>query len=310
MRKILILLVSCLYVAIGYSQTKRVEKIEVYEGINSTTPRHIFIHEYDTQGRLARIHDEDSYIRHNEEILFSYDEDNGTITIEGFGDGKRYDDILGKNVLTIKDGRVTEMYIYDKVYDEGFDFDLIYNSEGELIQWNCDGISFYNLFWEGGNIVKNEYEDGVTEVISFSDISIPESFPYYCMPGTEYDAVDLPSGIMHFGALFGKRQANLPASVLCTEDHYSLSYTYTYETDAEGNVTEIIQTTSFSSSSYIDRIVFHYGDATVVNIASPTQNRDRDSNIFYLSGQHSSNIHKGLNIIRTSDGKVKKVLKH
>ena len=305
MRKILIVLLSCLYVAIGYSQPKRVEKIEVYEDINSTTPRHIFIYEYDNQGRLARIYDEYDYNHHQEELLFYYDEDNSTITIEGFGDGQFNKDILQRNVLTIKDGRVSELYYYDKASDEEFDFDLIYNSDGELIQWNCDGIPFYNLIWEGGDIVNIEYEDGTAEVTSFSDIAIPESFPYYCIPGTEYDAVDLPSGIMHFGALFGKRQAKLPASVI--DD--GITYTYTYETDAEGNVIEIIQTEEHSST-FTDRIVYYYGDATVVNIASPTQNRDRDSNIFYLSGQHSSNIHKGLNIIRTSDGKVKKVLKH
>lgn len=306
MRKILLFITFSLFGISVYSQTKRVECVEVYER-NKTTPNDILSYEYDSQGRLIRIYDEEKYRTHQEEILFSYNDANGTITIEGFGDGVHNKDIIGKSVLTINNGRVTKLY-YQNLWDE-IEYDFAYNNEGEWIEVSINGQTVGNNIWEDGNIVNMEGEYwAFGETTSFTDYNYPESFPIFYTPSMEYSAIDMPSPFFHFCSLFGKRQKKLPASAIYDEDSMM---TYSYKLDSEGNIVEIVEQEEYLHSHHVTeyRIVFHYGEATVTGINLLKHNSVTQNNIrFNLSGQKLSKYVKGLTIIKDSKGNVRKYI--
>lgn len=292
MIRILLIILTLAVSSFCQAQSKRVKQIDCYHKESSSTPDESYLYVYDENGRLIRIYDEANYNRYQQELVFEYDDISGKITIKGLMPGyKGGHEDKGTYVLTIAGGRITNISEVTG-YGEEYAYDLSYNSQGEWTGLSMGGETIRQYMWENGNMVKMIAEEYVSEVTAFTDIDYPSSFPFFYIPGMEYDAFDMPSALFHFGNLFGKRHAKLPASA---KSDYDINYSYTL--DAEGNIVEIVQILEVWEGYFdYERLVFHYEDATS-SIDNIRVKSDEVNSIFDLSGHRLTSPQKGINII-------------
>ena len=298
MIRILLIILTLAVSSFCQAQSKRVKQIDCYYKENSSTPYESFLYVYDVNGRLIRIYDEANYNKYQQELVFEYDDISGKITMKGLMPGfNRGYECKGTYVLTIAGGRITNVSGVSG-YGEEYAYDLSYNSQGEWTGLSMGGETVYQNIWENGNMVKQIIGDRFAEVTAFTDIDYPSSFPFFYIPGMEYDAFDKPGALYHFGNLFGKRHAKLPASAKVVYDAWdTINHSYTYTLDAEGNIVEIVQILEVLGYLYdYWRLVFHYEDATS-SIDNIRVKSDEVNSIFDLSGHRLTSPHKGMNII-------------
>lgn len=245
------------------AQTKRVEGIDLYWDENSTSPNEIYHYQYDDYGRIARLYEE----KGRQDMAFDYDDDNGIITING----KKGHDWL-KCEARVVNNRIIGATMYDDSGDP-FEFIYTYDDNGRLSGDSMDGMDdgywlhmSSQYVWENGNIVKavisEDESDGEFQVVEFSDHNYPENFPMFLVPGAELDAFDMASPPFHLASLFGKRQTKLYSKITGQLGGEEYVYTYDYEVDNDGDITEIIYRTDYYHG-YVhhreyDRLVFHY----------------------------------------------------
>ena len=294
MIRILLIILTLAVSSFCQAQSKRVKQIDCYYKENSSTPYESFLYVYDVNGRLIRIYDEANYNKYQQELVFEYDDISGKITVKGLMPGfNRGCEYKGTYVLTIAGGRITNVSGVTG-YGEEYAYDLSYNSQGEWTGLSMGGETVYQNIWENGNMVKRIIGDRFAEVTAFTDIDYPSFFPFFYTPGSEYGIFDTPSPLYHFGNLFGKRHAKLPASA---KTGYDVGINYSYTLDAEGNIVEIVQILEVWEGYFdYERLVFHYEDATS-SIDNIRVRSDEVNSIFDLSGHRLTSPQKGINII-------------
>lgn len=301
MNRILVILVVLAFTSLCQAQNKRVKQIDCYFNDGSTKPNKEYHFVYDSSDRLVRVYDDENYSRYQQELVFEYDDNNSTITIKGLMPGyKDEHDDKGTAILTVENGRIISMLsIYDdEDGPEEYLANLSYNSQGEWTGIQMYGEELQQNMWNNGNMVMMLSDGEVCEVTSYTDINYPASFPFYYVPGMEYDCFAMPSALYHFGSLFGKRQQKLPATAKVTYDDYHVAVlNYSYQLDSEGNIAEIVQTWQLGETSDYEKLVFHYEDSPSsirsVNIGGMNKN----ASYYDLSGRHLKLPQRGINII-------------
>lgn len=186
--------------------------------------------EYDVQGRLVKISETDDRYGGTDECEIIYSENSLSMRL--------YDKFEDSAIL--KDGKAIsnerthlssgDIYFYDFVYSQDYLSGVFDDSEGS-----------FSLKVEGGNLTHLSGDGEMTFVASKVENKANVDLFYFILGWiVGYDDF----WELGFVGALGERFRNLPESISTYEDDPSLCYTYLeafyYETDADGDVTEII----------------------------------------------------------------------
>ena len=165
----------------------------------------------------------------------------------------------------------------------------------------------FNTEWDGDNITKQELNVGrrsMTVTYAYGSVVNP--------PSNIFLNPIMASGIKlidtHFGLgtaiLRGKRTALLPVLITSKQSGGPTFFTTVdYEQDAEGNVTKMTFTEDDGITTLYE---FTYDTPTAIRPVAATTAAQPAS--YNLSGQRLSGTVRGINLVKMSDGTVRKIL--
>lgn len=305
-KKLLLILFAAGGTLATAAQSTKISRVEVYYG-NSTTAGIIYNFSYDASGRLTGSDWSGGSIR------VTYDTDN-TIRIES----SETDADLEWTVSHIENGRITRV---DRQYggDNHVTISyLTYDNEGQLIGMSdegaYDGGPRTSVFsWQNVNMVSMvedsfDGEDDTNLTITPSEYDTPASFPFY-MPLIDcIGDFDLPNPTYYLPDYMGKMPRKLISEISGTwwgVENYKASYTYRF--DAAGNVSEIIADVH-EEHNVKERIVCSYTTVTGAAENLIADGGEEPEAIYDLYGRPLQQMSRGLNIVKGTDGTVRKVV--
>ncbi len=319
MKQLLLVICACAIPCLCMAQQKRVKSITDYErgkfycSVEWT---------YDGQNRPLRS-EYQGRDGANEHLVMEdiYDGDDG-VTIDVGGEG--YRDVC-QSVVRLVQGRITAM---DVLYSSGGKtpdyskhkgYSITYDGEGHLLQMDSDDETL-DMTWTGGNLVKQhgkeKHEDDYTYDTDFeySNLTASSRFPFFFQiiedPG-ELVEFELAYPQYYLPQYFGTRPKNLLSKITVNENKrgktYTDIYSFNYVLDDDGDVTEVIITEDGETKEHIHYYITYEGTD---GIAMPmTTTVDSPCQIFSLSGMSAPRSLKGLNIVKTADGRKMKVIR-
>lgn len=306
-KKLLLILFAAGGTLATAAQSTKISRVEVYYG-NSTTAGIIYNFSYDASGRLTGSDWSGGSIR------VTYDTDN-TIRIES----SETDADLEWTVSHIENGRITR---FDRRYggdDHAPTAYLTYDNDGQLTGASDEGAYDEGartsvLAWQNGNMVsmvENSADEESDTNLTFtpSDYDTPASFPLY-MPLIDYIGdFDLPNPAYYLPNYLGKMPRKLISEVsgiFWGDVDYKATYSYSF--DAAGNVSEIISDVEEGHHHARERIVCTYTTVTGAVEDVITNDAEEPEAIYDLYGRPKQQMSRGLNIVKSADGSVRKVL--
>lgn len=298
------------------AQTKKISRAEVYQE-NDASPYRTYSFYYDANGRITGAL-WNSYKDNDGEIRVTYNDAENTVKMENLGEQPD----LEWTVSHINNGKITQI---DCKFTEEPQYStyISYNANGEMsdgyeIEPYTQEKIFTHFTWENGNLKEanvkmndNEYYDYGPEHTKFimSNYDYPETCPFYIEGIDGPDGFDLPNPFYYLPQYMGVHSKKLPSKIIISYDTYSEESTqeFDYKFDAEGNIKEIYYKETDGGSSWNYRTVFSY--ETVSGINNVNEDTDKSYKLIYnTSGQKLKNLQKGLNIIKTGNGKARKCI--
>lgn len=305
MKKILLLLFAlCLTFGV-YAQTKKISRVEVYYN-DDTTPQRIHEFRYDEYGRMLG---SDWSGRENGSVSVTYNDIANTVKIESSEEMSDLKWTFGY----VENGRIIRL---DTQYwdEDMYTSSLNYNNNGELVSFTQGmGNDTYTskLEWCDGNILSVAYAGEGKYEFSLSDYDSPASLPFF-MEGIDGVAdFDLPNPFYYLPGYMGKRSKKLLSGYTAQIGDTRLQGTYSYKFDADGNVSEFVsdevEDEDGFTMSWRERIVCSYMVVSGINDVAVDGHGSREA-IYNAAGQQRPDMGRGLNIVRSADGTVRKVI--
>lgn len=198
-------------------------------------------------------------------------------------------------------------------------YTFTYDADGQLINMEktepgySQSVESYAYTWTNGDItavkmVESEYGDvpeTITVTITPSDIENKSSLMLYdAYYGLDIDELEHA----YFAGLLGRPSKHLPLEASAYENGNLRKSTCTWTLDGKGFPSKVFIDIDDVIEPYDITITFEWQEFAGVEEIEAAVNAG-NARIFGIDGTERTELHKGLNIVRSADGSVSKIMK-
>lgn len=267
---------------------------------------------YDSNGNVTMVENSDT------RIYYQYDLSNGQITVKQYSKDDDETTLDGTSVLTIRDGLVIQQEA-NATDDEGntvhavlhYYYENGYLTKG-IVSYAGIDTTMFALTWKDGNVVEAYDEDTHYWYTYNNNVRKDNMAEAYCdAPFSACASLDLAPHLVSKG-YFGHCTKNLIEKIDSREeDKYNFSGTFTYTFDANGlmsSASEVDYDTDQNKKEGEYYYTFQW-DSSSVGINAMKHNATPSMSIYSVNGIRQTHMYHGINILRFSNGSVKKIMK-